>query len=184
MNLKLKGTRINLRKLKKTDAYSICKHANDRDVSRYLSNMRYPYRLSYARKYIWSTWANLRKKTDYDLGIEHKETGKIIGMISLMKIDTNSKNAEIGYWLGKRHWGKGITSEAARLILDFGFNRLKLARVYARVVHPNTASVKVLTKLGFQPEGKNRKHIMRNGKWYDELRFGLLKEEYLKKRGG
>jgi RimJ/RimL family protein N-acetyltransferase len=182
MELRLEGAQINLRKLKKSDAHSIHSHAKDYEIYRYTAVIPHPYRLKHALEFIPKTWKEMRANTGCALGMEDPNTGRIIGMISLMKIDAKSRNAELGYWLGKKHWGKGITSEAVRLILNFGFKKLGLRKVYARVMHPNRASARVLQKSGFRPEGTGRKHIFKDGRWYDELRFGLLKEEYQKTR--
>lgn len=99
-------------------------------------------------------------------------------MISLMKIDYKNKNTEIGYWLGRKYWGKGIMKEAIKLILNFGFKKLKLVRIYARVMHPNISSAKLLEKSGFRYEGRMRKTILRRGKWMDELRYSILSNEF------
>ena len=101
-------------------------------------------------------------------------------MISLMNIDEKNKNAEIGYWLGKKYWGKGIMREAVKLILQFGFKKLKLERIYAKVLHPNVASAKLLEKSGLRYEGRLRRATLRRGRWYDDLCFGILKTELRK----
>ena len=82
--------------------------------------------------------------------------------------------------MSKKYWGQEIASEALKLILDFGFKKLKLMRFYARVMHPNIASMKLLEKAGFKYEGRMRKHIFKNGKWMDELRYAILREEHEK----
>jgi len=136
--------------------------------------------LENARSFIRRTHRGLKNGTAYELGVELKNTGQIIGGIGLLKIDRRSKNAEVGYWLSKKYWGQEIASEALKLILDFGFKKLKLMRFYARVMHPNIASMKLLEKAGFKYEGRMRKHIFKNGKWMDELRYAILREEHEK----
>jgi len=95
-----------------------------------------------------------------------------------MNIDYKNMNAEIGYWLGKEYWGKKIMKEAVFLILGFGFEQLKLVRIYARVMHPNIASAKLLEKQGFKYEGRLRKATLREDKWMDELRYSILRNEF------
>lgn len=176
--IKMMGERIILRPLRNTDALSISKHANDLDVARY-TLLPHPYRLKDATGFIGITKKNRQKKKAVELGIESKETKEIIGMISLMNIDWKNKNAELGYWLGKRYWNKGIMKEAVRLLLQFGFKKLKLEKIYAKVLHPNIASAKVLEKSGFVSEGRLRKATLRRGKWYDDLYYGILKTEFV-----
>lgn len=182
MELRLDGKSINLRRLKKSDADSIYNHVKDYEIYRYTTNIPHPYKKAQAKSFILSTFRNMKEGTGYNLGMEDPGTGKIIGMISLIKVDSKNRNAELGYWLGKRYWGKGITSEAVSIMLSFGFGKLKLEKVYARVMHPNKASQKVLLKSGFKPEGRGRRHISKDGRWYDELRFGMLREEFIKSR--
>ena len=177
MKLKLIGKRIILRPVKKIDAADIQKHAKNKEVSRY-TTLPYPYRLKDAQKWIRACELNFKKKKSYDLGIELKSKKKLIGMISLMKIDKQNKNAE--YWLGKKYWRQGIATEAAKLILKVGFKKLKLERIYARVFNPNRVSAKFLRKMGFRYEGRLRKNVRNKGRWFDALYFGMLKEEYKK----
>ncbi len=172
--MKLKGTNINLRKLKKSDAESIAKYADDMDIARY-TTLPHPYKG--AEDFIKKTQKDIRKKNGYELGIEHK--GKIIGMMSITNIDHTNKNAEIGYWLGKPFWGRKFMKEAGKIILEFAFKEVGLERVYARVLIPNIASSKLLEKLGFQYEGKQRRAMIRFGEWYDAYTYSLLKEEFL-----
>ena len=177
MPLSIEGRKINLRTLKISDAYSIYKNAKDREISRY-TRLPYPYRLKYAYDFVRLCQENYKKKTDYELGIELKKTGKIIGTISLIHLDNTRRNAEVGYWLGKQYWRRGITKEALTLILDYGFNALELVRIYAKVLNPNLPSIRLLQRAGFRYEGRIRKSFFRDGNWFDELVFALLKEDF------
>ena len=177
MKLKIEGKLINLRELKKFDVPSIYQNAKDFDIARY-TTLPHPYKLKDAEDFVRTTHQKIRRKKAFELGIELKETKKVIGMISLMNIDYKNKNAEIGYWLGKKYWGKKIMKEAVRLILGFGFKKLKLVRIYARVMSPNISSAKLLEKSGFQYEGRMRKTTLRKGKWMDDLRYSILSSEF------
>ena len=97
-----------------------------------------------------------------------------------MDVDYKNRNAKIKYWIGKKFWGQGLGREAAELILDFGFNTLRLKRIWAKVVRLNKRSKNLLKKIGFRYEGRLRKNTFRNGKYMDDLRFALLKEEWQK----
>jgi|WetSurMetagenome_2_1015567.scaffolds.fasta_scaffold337891_1 RimJ/RimL family protein N-acetyltransferase len=177
MDIKIIGKKINLRLIHKADAASICRHARDKDISRY-TFIPYPYRLENALKFIRDTHKQRRKGNILTFGIECKETGEIIGMISLMRIDNVNHSGEVGYWLGKKFWGKGFMLEAVQLICGHGFKKIKMVRIYARVLHPNLASARVLEKAGFRYEGRLRKTTLRYGRWLDDLRYGILKEEF------
>ncbi len=175
--MEIVGDKIILRTLRGSDAVSLFQNAKDKDIAKY-TLLPHPYRLKNAQDFIKITKKNQRQKKAYELGIELKETKEIIGMISLMDIDRQNKNGELGYWLGKKYWGRKIMKEAIRLILNFGFKRLKLIRVYARVVDLNITSARLLEKAGFSYEGRLRKNEFRNKRWCDELRYSILKEEF------
>ena len=101
-------------------------------------------------------------------------------MMSLTRIDWKNKNAEAGYWLGKKYWGQGIAKEALQLILGFGFRRLKLMRIYARARPANFRSERLLNKTGFKREGFLRKDMFIKGRSVDHFIYSILKEEYQK----
>ncbi|MBD3217760.1 MAG: GNAT family N-acetyltransferase [candidate division Zixibacteria bacterium] len=173
----LKGQKINLRRVHKSDAESIYRYARDNEISRY-TFLPNPYRIDDAYRFISTTHAALRAKKAFIFGIEHKQEKKIIGMISLEQVNFQHLLAEAGYWLGKQFWGQGIAKEALQLLLNFGFKQLKLNRIYARVMHPNTASCRLLERTGFRKEGVMRKAVWRDGLWLDLIWYAILKDEF------
>jgi hypothetical protein len=84
---------------------------------------------------------------------------------------------EIGYVLARDAWGKGYASEAADLVIKFGFDELKLHKISATCEPFNFASAKVLQKAGLVIEGYLKKHIFIKGQWRDTLLFGCVREE-------
>jgi len=64
------------------------------------------------------------------------------------------------------------------LILSFGFKKLKLKRIQARVFHKNKNAQKLLEKLGFKLEGRLRKKTFFKNQWFDDFIYGILKDEY------
>ncbi|MCX6825824.1 MAG: GNAT family protein [candidate division Zixibacteria bacterium] len=179
MGVRLEGKRIILRKPVRADAYPLYLNAKDKEISRYTFLPR-PYTLEGAYDFIRKNHIMRRKGRIIPLGIEWRENGQIIGMISLMGIDHKNKNAELGYWLGKKYWGKGIMKEAICLILRYGFRELKLVRIYAHVMHPNMTSASLLERIGFTFEGRRRKVLLHRRKWMDYLCYGMLRGEQYK----
>ena len=174
--MKIVGKKINLRTLKSSDAQSITECIKYKCVSRYMSNVPYPYKLRDAEVFIDSIKIKDTKKLT--IGIEDKNLHQIIGIISLNNINKKNKSGVFGYWLGEKYWGKGIMTEAVNLIINHAFKNLKLQRIQASVMHPNIASMNVLLKSGFQLEGILRKKVYKDKKWFDIFIFGLLKEDY------
>ncbi|HEL2551614.1 GNAT family N-acetyltransferase [Streptococcus suis] len=83
-----------------------------------------------------------------------KETGQVIGSIGLMVgkqsgLDLPDSEAELGYWLGQGFWGQGLVPEASQVLLDYGFSKLNLEKIWCRSFVGNTKSLRVQEKLGF-----------------------------------
>lgn len=174
--MKIIGAQIQLRPITLKDADSITKNVTP-ETARF-STVPYPYRRSDAVVYINDSKAKMKKGELVRLGIEDRKSKSIIGMVGLENINQDAKNAEIGYWLGKDYWGKGIMSEAVQLMTAYGFKTLKLKRIYARVFAPNIASSKLLEKIGYKKEGELRKHLKIGNRYLNELHYGLLSTEY------
>lgn len=178
---KIIGQKINLRDINPKDAQSIYDNIKDKRITRYLLTKQ-PYTIKMARDFIKRVKVDDSHKKAYHFGIEDKKTKKIIGMVGLRSWSHEHRHAEVGYWLGLNYQRQGIMSEALTLVLDFAFKKVKLNRVQAGVMRPNVASAQLLKKLGFKYEGCSRRHFFRNGRWQDDLRFAILKEEYKTKK--
>ena len=182
MTTLIKGNLINLRVPVQADAESITKYARNPVIGRFAA-VPYPFTLQRAKDYIKHARKAWRKQSMFVFGIENPPTGEIVGMITIFDISRRHKSAEIGYWLGKKHWSGGIMTEAVRLTLDYCFRRLRLMRVVAPVLTPNVGSVKVLEKCGFVHEGTMRKRRYHRRQWFDVYLYAILKDEYTALQG-
>jgi len=178
MRLEFDGKRVSIRPLRFSDAPDLYENVKDREIVTWTVSIPHPYPRDGALKFIRKMRYNMRNNKSYAFGIVLKETGTVIGVVELMTFDWKNKNAEIGYWLGKKRWGEGLMTEAVRLVLKFGFGNLKLHRVYAKLFEENIASARILEKCGFKLEGRMREERHRYGKWHETLRYGILKSEF------
>lgn len=111
-------------------------------------------------------------------GIELKDSGKMIGTIELRRKTEDSRGI-IGYTLNKTHHGRGYMTEAAEAILELGFEVLGLDCIAAMFDERNTASGKVLERLGMQKEGVLRHvHKWKQGEYFNDVYYSILKDEY------
>lgn len=101
-----------------------------------------------------------------------------LGDVSLAPIDDRRGWANLGYWIHPDHQGEGYATEAVRLIISYGFNELRLHRISATIAAPNTASRRVVEKLGFVHEGTKRDDGFLNGEYVDKEVYGVLREEW------
>ena len=106
-----------------------------------------------------------------------EKDGEPMGTIGMYLYTEEHKRAEMGYDLMKEHWGKGYITEAVGAMVSYGFNELGLERIEATVDSENGASARVLEKNGFKHEGTLRRRFYHDGKWHDEMVFGLLKSD-------
>ncbi|MEO0083917.1 MAG: GNAT family protein [candidate division WOR-3 bacterium] len=171
---------IELRPLKISDAATIAKYLNDRSVTKWTINIPYPYRRQDAINFIKKSLTLRKNKLQYDFAIIDKQTNQLIGGIGLANVDLKHKHCNLGYWLAKPYWQKGIMTTAVNLALDYAFNRLKLHRVFAMVLADNTASLRVLEKNNFQLEGIFFEHIRKQGKWHNLFYYAILRKDYKK----
>ncbi len=110
--------------------------------------------------------------------ITYKDEDECIGDVGFYDYEKKHSRAEIGYILGKEHWGKGIMTEAIKAALDYGFNEIKLNRVQALIDPRNEASKRVAEKHGFKYEGTFRDYEYEHGGFIDLNMYSALKSEY------
>jgi RimJ/RimL family protein N-acetyltransferase len=82
--------------------------------------------------------------------------------------------AEIGYWLAKPFWGRGVMTAAVRAVCTHAFDELGLGKITAHVFSFNEASARVLVKAGFEQEGFLKRHYVKDGRPLDAKVFGRL----------
>lgn len=157
-----------LRPLVAADATSLARHANDHEVWQNLRD-RFPHPYSHvdAEEYI-AREALQPIQTSFGIAVGDEA----IGNISLtLGTDIERRSAEIGYWIGRAHWGRGIMPEALRATTRYAFDRLGLCRVFAVVFVRTTRSARVLDKSGYVLEGVMRRSAVKEGIILDQLLY-------------
>ncbi len=143
------GKSIILRPLIDEDADFLFQNVTNPEVRRQLRQLPDPYNIEHAYEFINTVTKEGLNEESYHFGIEEMATGKLAGVIGGRFPDGNKEIAEIGYWLAKASWGKGIATEAVALIVSFLINTVKVKSVTANVFENNIASIRVLEKNGF-----------------------------------
>lgn len=163
--MELQGNGFTLRQWQHGDEGSLQKYADNPRVSAYLfDRFPSPYTADDAK-----FWVNLQQSaaqlTTFAIVIDAEAVG---GIGIELRDDVYSRNAKFGYWLGEPFWGRGIMPEAARLVVDYGFQHFDLVRLEAGVFSNNPRSMRVLEKAGFVLEAVNHKAIYKRGELLDE----------------
>jgi RimJ/RimL family protein N-acetyltransferase len=106
-------------------------------------------------------------------GIERDADGRLLGTVTLIAQGSQPR-AELGYILGRDHWGQGYGGEAQRRVIEFAFDDLGLHRLEADTHPQNEASLRSLERLGFRREGTLRERWIVAGEPSDSAILGLL----------
>ena len=167
---------VTLRRISHGDIDDIARLANDIEVARMTATLPYPYAWEDAQK--WLDALN-DHPDEHVFAVCRGET--FMGVVGLT-CKPELGRAELGYWLGRPYWGKGVATTAAGLAINYAFDTLNLRKVFGFCFGVNAASRRVMEKNGMQPEGCLRQHFVRMGDVHDLLCFGLLREEYLERK--
>jgi RimJ/RimL family protein N-acetyltransferase len=132
-------------------------------------------------------WIEKLYKDDRDiaLGIAVREGDRLIGVAGLHAIHPVNRAAIYGILIGDREFqGQGYGTEATRLMVKYAFEELNLNRIELAVFADHERAVKCYQRAGFVIEGRARQAWFRNGRWHDDLRMAILREEYAAGKGG
>ncbi len=167
----MSSPKIRLRRPRITDAPALAREANDRLVAERLRDyFPHPYSVDDALAFIDKTFEQDGLLSNFVIEAD----GEFAGVMGLfVGEDVMRTNAEIGYWLGRRWWGRGIGTAAVRWTLDYAWRVLEVKRVYAEVFGSNAASLSVLAKCGFAEEYRLPAVIVKDGKVLDLVGMGV-----------
>lgn len=164
---------IELRRLNYSDVPMLAQLANNikiwNNVRDYLPH---PYSEDDAKTFI--TYC-AEEEPQVTFAIEYrKQLAGCVGLV--LQTDIYRKTAEIGYWIGEPFWGKGIATEAVKLLVNYAFETLGLVRVYCGIFETNHASQRVVEKAGFSLEGRLKKALIKKKVIMDEFRYGIVRD--------
>lgn len=169
------GERLYLRPLEESDIPTCLRWINDPEVTRTLATYR-PWNELREREWFQG---NYKDDREIVLAITLKENDKHLGNIGLHAIQWKDRQAELGIMIGEREeWDKGYGAEAIGLMLEYGFERLGLHRIYLRVYGHNPRAQRCYEKAGFRREGVMRESVFSEGRYWDTLFMGILDREW------
>lgn len=171
----LETERLILRVPSLADADAIKAIVSHPDIAATTLNIPYPYPDDGVQ-----TWLNRLESSEemhYTFLVVRKEDNAVLGCVGIHPHE-RFKRAEIGYWLGVPYWGNGYTSEAARRLVQFGFEELDLVRIDAGYFTDNLASRRVMDKIGMQYEGTFRSYVQKGDVSKDTAFCAILREEW------
>lgn len=110
--------------------------------------------------------------------VRRKEDDAFLGMTLVRSLNPDWREWEVGYALGKLHWGRGYATEAVKRTLEFAFKDLKAHRIIANVYPQNHPSRRLLEKLLFREEANQVESYFEHGEWQDNVQYALLEREW------
>lgn len=129
-------------------------------------------------KAIITSWV---EKDGYDWALYHKETGKVIGSISVVGFEDRYFIAEVGYCMSSLYWNRGYMTEALGAVIKFLFEEIGVNRIQLKHAIENIGSGRVMEKNGLKLEGVLREGCFAHGKFYDANIYSILRSEYFNK---
>lgn len=172
----LKTERMLLRPLVPSDAERVQALAGAREVANGTLTIPHPYEDGVAEEWIAGR-AEAFERRELIVFAQTTPAEGLVGVVGV-ELDMGQHRGELGYWVGVPYWGRGYATEAARRIVEYAFTDVGLRRVYAQHYARNSASGRVLEKLGMRKEGVLRSHIVRFGEPRDSVLYGILADEW------
>lgn len=177
------GTKqLRLRPFQTTDAEAVHRLAGSQDVAAG-TFLPHPMDRQAAQDWVTERLNDQAAGTGVTFAITLLENGELIGSIG-MELMLVHEQGRLTYWLGRDYWNQGYGTEAVMALVEYGFNSLKLHRIYAPHFHTNPASGRVLQKVGMTHEGRLREHYLRFGQRVDVELYGMVRQEFLKLESG
>jgi [ribosomal protein S5]-alanine N-acetyltransferase len=172
----IEGVRVRLRRATPQDAAALFVLADDSEVMQFMDwpRMQSPEQ---TRSHLEAVDQRWRAGSEHQWVVQHKISGTLVGTVACRPKD---HSADFGYFMGRAHWGQGLGSEAAGLLLGWLQRQQGLLRIWATCDAENARSAAVLRKLGLQQEGLMRRATRRpnlGGATRDTLLFAWVREE-------
>jgi ribosomal-protein-alanine N-acetyltransferase len=177
MTLPIATERLVLRRFTHDDMPDVLRFVSQPSVAK-VTSTRIPATEEGVRQYIdlQNSYQPFEKDKVFELAIERKEDGRVIGFLGLIVEDHGQ--GEMGWALGVEYRGQGYATEAAAALMDYGFHSLGLHRIHADTSTDNRPSCRMMERLGMRREGLLRGAVYEDGTWVDRFVYGLLVDEW------
>lgn len=173
--------RLIIRRFRPSDVAAFAAYRNDPEVARYQS-WSTPFEWEAAQRLVAIfAGADPEEPGWFQYALESQVDGVLVGDVAVNLAD-NRMQAEIGFTLAPAFQGQGFAVEAVDRMLEHLFRDRGLHRVSAECDARNLSSAKLLERLGFTREGLRRQHTWIKGEWTDDLLYGLLAEDWRRRR--
>jgi [ribosomal protein S5]-alanine N-acetyltransferase len=176
--LPLETERLRLREFRAGDEADIHEFASDVEVVRFAHWG--PNDFATTRAYLADRLEEQRQwpRDSVDIAVELQSDRRLIGTMRLTILDGHNRTADFGFTFSRPYWNQGYATEGARALLQVGFLKLGVHRMWASCDARNHASYRVMEKLGMRREALFQKDVFQKGEWRDSYLYAILAEEW------
>lgn len=174
---KIETKRLFLRDMILNDVKSFVAISQERDYQEYYSEQDCQPELYEKLTRQFADQANQLPRQAYQLAVECRATSQMIGVVCL-RLESEDQ-ASFGCGLATNRWGEGLMREAARALLNYGFEHLKIHRIYAETISENCSAIKLCHSLKMRKEAHFAQHRFFKQRWWDTAVYAILRNEWL-----
>ncbi len=175
----LETARLILRPFTLEDVTTVVRLAGTREIADTTITIPHPYTEQHARDWISHHADDWSQGKGVVFAVATNHDNRLVVAVALRDIDREHSQAEMAFWIGVDFWGRGYATEAAQALLQFGFEALKLNRIYAHHMLRNPGPGRVLEKIGMKREGILRERVRKWSLFEDVATLAVLKREWL-----
>ena len=168
--------KLTLREVRKSDAPALLAMLTSDEVADVLSPM--PHSVEGFEAFIDEAHHDRTRGNSFCFGVVPDGYEDAMGLFQVRQLEPGFASAEWGFALGSPFWGRGVFTEGAKAVIDFAFGKVGVHRLEARSIASNARGNAALRKIGALQEGILRRSFQRNGRYFDQILWSILKEDW------
>ena len=170
------GEHVTLRELRFSDAPALLAMLSSDEVAEFISPL--PHTVEGFAEFIAEVHNDRTRGNSFCFGIVPRGYEDAMGLFQVRQLEPGFGSAEWGFAIGSPFWGSGIFAEGAKAVIDFSFGVVGAHRLEARSIASNGRGNAALRKVGAMQEGILRRSFQRNGRYFDQILWSILKEDW------
>jgi len=171
------GRKVRLRAMSESDTYAWLEDTRDSESRRLLDGIELP-KTEADRVAFFDRFGEFRNSDDRIMFSIETLEGELVGGLNINSIDNRNGTFSVGSLIHRDHRGHGYFEEAKRIVLRYCFYELRLQKYNATTLENNEGMLRHFARIGAQPEGRRRRNVYSDGRFWDEVLYGLTREEF------
>lgn len=172
----IRTDKVTLREVRESDAAALMTMLTSDEVAEFISPL--PRTIEGFKGFISQVHDERLAGQSFCFGIVPESYEDAMGLFQVRQLEPGFGAAEWGFALGSAFWGTGVFQEGARGVIDFAFGAVGVHRLEARSIASNGRGNAALEKMGAMQEGVLRRSFLRNGRYFDQILWSILKDDW------